>query len=71
MIKQKLTALALTLPLTALSLAGFANEEEPKPDETDKSEWVINLQSLVAQIEDSTEEDDDEPFTDETYFHLT
>lgn len=63
MIKQKLTALALIFPLSALSLTGFADEEESRQDESNKSEWVLDLHSLVANNEDTNTEE--EPSSDE------
>ncbi|WOG25594.1 hypothetical protein [Endozoicomonas sp. 8E] len=69
MIKQKLTALALILPLTAVALSGFADEEEPKQDESNKSERVLNLQSLLAKNEDSNtaeeSSEDEKPSTEQ------
>ncbi|WP_062270479.1 hypothetical protein [Endozoicomonas arenosclerae] len=58
MIKQKLTALALILPLTAVTLTGFADEEDQKQEESTKSEMVIDLQNLVAENEDTTTEEE-------------
>ncbi|MGI9283540.1 MAG: hypothetical protein ACR2PX_28505 [Endozoicomonas sp.] len=58
MIKQKLTALALILPLAAVTLTGFADEEEQKQEDSNKSEMILDLKSLVAENEDSTTEEE-------------
>ena len=62
MIMKKLAAMALVLPLTLVSLTGFAGDEtEEKKDDSNKSEMMIQLQNLLAEDDQNDETTDEVP----------
>lgn len=63
MIKNKLTALALTLPLALVSLTGFAGDDDQAQEES-KTEMFLDLNSLVAEADSQESTQDDSEQTD-------
>ncbi|MCW7552072.1 hypothetical protein NX722_05320 [Endozoicomonas gorgoniicola] len=67
---KKLAAFALLLPLSTISLAAFAGDDE-QADEKKEGQWVTNLEWTLAHNDNQTEDQEEADQPESSEFTLS